>query len=388
MTWTDESLKSFGWNIQRLIQKQDLSREESYAMFRQILLNQQPELQQGAFLAALVSKGETAREIAGAWQAIIELDTNCTADVFDGSLVENSGTGMDQIKTFNVSSAAAVVAAAGGVRLARHGARALTSTCGTVDLLEAVGIDVDCEVEIVVNSIKQTGIGIFNGMSSKVHPQSLARILSRIRFGSTLNIAASLANPCRPTHALRGVYSRDLIPKVAEVMKEIGYERAMVVHGLDAENKRGMDELSNLGESVVHEFYPNGVEKNYSFVPEDIGIKRCEYAAIAALGDIRKEAVRFMQVIDGTNWPECIDLTCLNSAALLYIDGKVNDLKTGVEASRDLIHSGRAIAKLSEWVAVQADPKKQGKRRYFELAVSSGINLSSIDPMVSPKKSR
>ena len=179
----------------------------------------------------------------------MELDTTDVPEDLGVPLVENSGTGMDQLKTFNVSSAAAVVAAAGGARLARHGARALTSSCGTVDLLESVGIDVECDVETVAKSIREVGIGIFNGMSAKIHPRSLARILSQIRFGSTLNIAASLASPCRPTHALRGVYAKDVIPKAAAVMKEIGYERAMVVHGFDKNREKGMDELSTIGES-------------------------------------------------------------------------------------------------------------------------------------------
>ena len=122
------------------------------------------------------------------------------------------------------------------------------------------GVDVDCNMETVERSIKQAGIGLFNGMSPKVHPKSLARILSQIRFGSTLNIAASLASPFRPTYALRGVYSEGIISKVSEVMKEIGYERGMIVHGFDFGKQKGMDELSNIGESIVHEFFPDDSE--------------------------------------------------------------------------------------------------------------------------------
>ena len=160
-----DPIQTFGWQIQKLINGQDLTRAESYAMFRQVLDDAQPDLQQGAFLAALAAKGETPEEIAGAWQAIFELDTVRVPDNLGAPLVENSGTGMDSLKTFNISSAAAVVAAAGGVRMARHGARALTSTCGTVDLLEAVGVDVECDVPAVARSIRRAGIGLFNGAS-------------------------------------------------------------------------------------------------------------------------------------------------------------------------------------------------------------------------------
>lgn len=375
MTCTQEALRDFGWKIQRLIEKKDLTRNESYDMFRQILENCQPDIQQGAFLAALAAKGETPQEIAGAWQAIVDVDT-VTVDAGLGSpLVENSGTGMDQLKTFNVSSAAAVVAAAGGVRLCRHGARALTSACGTVDILEFIGIDVDCDVDTVAYSIQQTGIGLFNGMSPKVHPRSLARILSQIRFGSTLNIAASLAGPCRPTHGLRGVHSQKMLPTVAMVMQEIGYQRALVVHGFDAEKKKGMDELSTLGESMIHEFHPDGTEHTFSLVPEDVGLKRSEYGAIAALGDIRKEAVRFMQVIAGSGHSECIDLTCLNAGAIFYLVGKAECIGAGVAVGKEIIQSGQALSKLSEWVAVQADPEGKGRQRYRDVAAAAGVNV-------------
>lgn len=372
-SWSDESVKEFGWNIQRLIRKEDLSREESYEMFRQVLLNRQPDLQQGAFLAALVSKGETHGEIAGAWQAISELDTVRVNGELGAPLVENSGTGMDQLKTFNVSTAASVVAAAGGVRIARHGARALTSSCGTVDLLDWIGIDVECEVETVVASIRKEGIGLFNGMSPMVHPRALGRILSRIRFGSTLNIAASLASPCRPTHALRGVYASELVPKVCGVMKEIGYERGMVVHGFDVGKQKGMDEISTIGETLVREFFPGGEERQFYLAPEDVGLKRAEYRAVAATGDVRKEAVRFMQIMSGTGHHECIDMTCLNAGAVLYMVDKAEDIREGIEASREIIETGKALAKLTRWVAVQSDKSGKGLQKYLKTASEAGI---------------
>jgi len=381
MAWSEESLRQFGLNIQRLICKEDLSREESYEMFRQVLLNRQPDLQQGAFLSALASKGETSREIAGAWQAIVELDTALVSNDLDRPLVENSGTGMDHLKTFNVSTAASVIAAAGGARLARHGARALTSSCGTVDLLEMIGIDVECGVDVVVASIKEAGIGLFNGTSPRVHPHSLGRILGQIRFGSTLNIAASLASPCRPTHALRGVYSKELVPKVSEVMKEIGYERAMVVHGFDSRKEKGMDEISTIGETVVYEFFPGGEERIFLLAPEDVGVKRAEYSSIAATGDVRKEAVRFMKIISGTGYPECIDMACINAGAILYLVGKAENIRLGVEMSREIIESGKALAKLSRWVSIQADPSKEGLKRYLSAAAEAGIG-SQVDALL------
>jgi anthranilate phosphoribosyltransferase len=296
-------------------------------------------------------------------------------------VVENSGTGMDRLKTFNVSSAAAIVAAAGGVRLARHGARALTSTCGTVDLLEAIGIDVECEVQTVENSIERAGIGLFNGMSPKVHPQSLARILSQIRFGSTLNIAASLASPCRPTHALRGVYSKGIISHVSDVMKEIGYQRAIVVHGLDATNENGMDEFSTIGESVVREFFPDGRDIAYCIAPEDVGIPRADYEQIAATGDLRSEAVRFLKVIGGVDYPECRDITCFNAGAIFHLIGKVDSIKDGVTYARELIDTKTALNKLCEWVSFQTAADHCGVETLVNVSRQAGLE-TEIQSMI------
>ncbi len=373
--YADESIKAFGQYIQKLISRENLSRTESYTLFCQILDNEQPDLQQGAFLAALAAKGETPEEIAGVWQAIFERDTVRADEDLGTPLVENSGTGMDALKTFNVSSAAALVAAAGGVRMARHGARALTSSCGTVDLLEAVGLDVECDVTTVARSIREAGIGLFNGMSPAIHPRGLARILSQIRFGSTLNIAASLASPCRPTHGLRGVSREDLIGPAAAVMKAIGYRRALVVHGFDGDGRLGMDELSTLGESRVREFAPDG-ETTFTLTPEEVGLPRRRYSEIAATGDPETEAVRFLQTVAGVENGPCEEITCLNAGALFYLVDQVRTLADGVRQARDLIREGEALRKLVAWVGVQADADGRGIQRLRAVARRAGLGVA------------
>lgn len=372
MTPNESHLREFGAQIQRLIAGENLSRQACYEMFRQLLENRQPDLHQGAFLAALAAKGETSEEIAGAWQAIVELDT-CKIDIDPGpALVENSGTGMDSLKTFNVSTAAAVVAAAGGVRMARHGARALTSKCGTVDILDTLGINVECPVEQVGRSIDRVGIGIFNGMSPRVHPNALFRILGQIRFGSTLNIAASLASPCRPTHGLRGVYAEPVMDKVLHLMQAIGYRRAMVVHGLDADGRKGMDEVSTLGETEVRELFPDGSHHAYRLAPEDLRLRRGTYAEVAALDDVQAEALRFVQVIGGTAHEACIDLVCANAGAIFYLAGRAVDLASGVNEAQALIHGGGALEKLCQWMTVQCDEAHDGLKRFAAIAARAG----------------
>ncbi len=373
MEYKESSLREFGQQIQKLIDKQNLSRQECYEMFRQIMENSQPDLHQGAFLAALTTKGETSLEIAGAWEAIVELDTCRLEDEPGTPLFENSGTGMDSLKTFNVSTAAAIVAAAGGVRMARHGARALTSKCGTVDMLDALGINVDCSVNMVGESIKRTGIGIFNGMSPQVHPSGLFRILSQIRFGSTLNIAASLASPCKPTHGLRGVYAEPVMDNVMQIMQAIGYQRAMVVHGYDDQGEKGMDEISTIGETAVQEFFPDGSCRSYRLAPEDLKLERGSYGDVAAQEDIHKETVRFLQVISGNDHPACIDLVCANAGAIFYLSGQSADLLTGVDRAKELIHDGSTLEKLCQWMTVQCDRERTGLQRFTAIAARAGL---------------
>ncbi len=346
----EEKIKTFGGKVTELINKKCLARQEVKEMFSQVLLNEQPELQQGAFLAALVAKGETLDEIAGTWEAIYEFDTVKAKPTVPQPLVENCGTGMDGLKTFNISTAASIVAAAGGVFMAKHGARAITSRCGAVDILEAVGVDVECEAEIVKKSIERAGIGIFNGMSPNIHP-ALARILSQIRFGTTLNIAASLANPALPRYGVRGVYAKELVEPVAQIMKEIGYKRAIVVHGLDEDEGQGMDEASINGESIIAEL-EDGKVTTYKINPEDFGIRRANYQEIMA-SSLEEEVKRFLALLSGKEDGARQEIVCLNAALVFYLFDKDKDLKKNYIKAKEILGSGQAMFKLKQWVKEQ-----------------------------------
>lgn len=360
---SEERLKHFGRKVDDLIKGISLTRAEAFELFRQILKDDQPDLQQGAFLAAITAKGATAEEIAGIWEAIYEVDTLKVQPSVQGPLAENCGTGMDSIKTFNISTAASIVAAAGGINMAKHGSRAITSRCGTVDMLEMLGIDVDCDVDLVKRSIEVAGIGIFNGMSGKVHPSALYRILSQIRFGTVLNIAGSLANPALPAYGVRGVYSREMVLPVARAMKEIGYKRAFVVHGRSGDGLRGMDELSTLGRTDVAELDEDGSIREYALYAGDLGLEMGDESAILNGGDIGEEAVRLLQVLSGLDRGDRREIVCLNAAPLLCITGRSEDLREGVEKAGDIIDSGRAVKKLQSWVREQnRDPGERVER--------------------------
>lgn len=344
--------REFGSYIVRLIGGQNLARDEMSACFREILLDSQSEMQQGAFLSALAAKGETAEEIAAVWNMIYELDTAKVTIDTDAPLVENCGTGMDSFKTFNISTAASIIAAADGVTMAKHGARAITSKCGTVDILEELGVNVECAPEVVKKSIETAGIGIFNGMSPLVHPQALGRILSKVCFGTVLNIAASLANPAMPKMAVRGVYCRDMLRPTAGIMREIGFDRAIVIYG-DCGEHGGIDEASTIGETFVCELAGDGSISEYSISPEQFGIKRACPDDLRMTDDKSSEARRIKELLVGKETQARTDIVCLNAGLILYLAGRRPTLESAFERANDIINSDKAIGKLNEWICVQ-----------------------------------
>ncbi|OPX59425.1 MAG: Anthranilate phosphoribosyltransferase [Methanomassiliicoccales archaeon PtaB.Bin215] len=360
----DIELREFGTSVDALIRGEHIGRRRTRDMFREVLLNQQPDLQQGAFLAALTSARPTPEEIAGAWEAIFEIDTEKARPEVDGYLVENCGTGMDRIKTFNVSTLASVVAAAGGVYMAKHGARAITSRCGIVDMAETLGVDVECEVSVVKRSVEVAGIGLFNGMSAKVHPQALYRILSQVRFGTILNVAGSLANPASPEVGVRGVYSRELVLPLARTMREMGYRKGIVAHGLDGNGERGMDELSTLGRSIISEFHEDGEVSSYDITPQGMGLPIGQEKEILSTLDRETEALRFIRVLLGKESGSRRDMVALNTAPMLYLNGNVSSLEEGVAKALDILESGKGFVKLKDWVRAQSsgDPGERLER--------------------------
>lgn len=360
----DEQLKQFGAHVDALMRGGSVDRTTVREMMRQVLLNEQPELQQGAMLAALTAKGPTPEEIAGCWEAIYEFDTTKVKPNVE-QLVENCGTGMDEVKTYNISTAAAIIAAACGARIARHGARALTSRCGTVDVAEMMGVDVECEPEVVRRSIEKVGLGLFNGMSPKVHPH-IARVLSQIRFGTILNISASLANPASPSIGVRGVYSKELLEFVADVMREIGYKRGMVFCGSNSDGSRSMDEISNLGETRVVEFN-GGRLKRYTLGPESFGLDRAEDDDVLASEDVERDTLTLLRVISGKEHGPKLDVACANAAPILYLTHRASSLKQGFELAMDAVENGEGLKKLEEWVGAQNENPEKGKKRLREL---------------------
>jgi len=362
-----ERNSNFGRIITRLIQKESLSRQEARHAFTMVLKDEVTEMQQGAFLAALTAKGETGEEVAGAWEAIYELDTEKVPLDGQGPVVENSGTGMDSFKTFNISTAASLIAASGGVKMARHGARAITSKCGTVDLAEALGVDVECTAGVVAESIGRSGVGLFNGMSPLIHPNALGRILSRIRFGSTLNIAASLANPAMPRMGVRGVYAREMILPVAGVMKAIGYKRALVMYGEVDDSDMGMDEASVCGTTHCAELTETGQIVTYSFRPSDLGMDTHDPSGLVPSDDLSQEARSFTSLLQARLKGARADAAVLNGGLIFYVAGLSDTIGGGARKASSILEGGGAFDTLRRWVIAQNRHPEEGRERLERL---------------------
>ncbi|MFA0816552.1 MAG: anthranilate phosphoribosyltransferase [Anaerofustis sp.] len=353
-------MEQFSTAVTKLIQKQDLSYDEMIYYFKKLMNNEETEMHQGAFLSALAAKGESPEEIKAVWQCIMDLDTVIAKPEVSAPLVENSGTGMDRLKTFNISSLAALCAASEGVVIARHGARAMTSKCGAIDVLENAGVFVDAPAPLVKQSIEQTGIGIYNGMSPQIHPNALGRILSQISFGTVLNVAASLANPAIPEYAVRGVYEKEMLLPVANIMKEIGYRKAYIICGLNSEGISMIDEASTIGDTAYAYLGEDGRIEQGIISPESVGIKRVDPDQIRAMETKEANTDLFMKVLCGKATDAQTDITALNAGLILMLAGKANSLTDGVQLARDAIYSGKAYAKLEQWVSVQDNPENKG----------------------------
>ncbi|MDY6905173.1 MAG: anthranilate phosphoribosyltransferase [Thermodesulfobacteriota bacterium] len=352
--------------ISRLSRRQDLTRRQADQAFTTILNDATTPVQQGAFLGALVTKGETAEEIAGAWDAIFHQDTVTAPIDSDLGVVENSGTGMDTFKTFNISTAAAIIAASQGIPMARHGARAITSACGTVDMAECLGVDVECSPEMVTKSIENANIGLFNGMSPAIHPGALGRLLSQIHFGSTLNIAASLANPALPKIGLRGVYSRKMVIPVIQVMKAIGYEKAIVLHGSvdhpDHDPASGMDEASVCGPTFCARLTETGEIETFTLYPKTLGLGKGDPMELAPVMDMHAETRRFAELISNRDNSLRKEAVLLNAALIFDVAGIVPDITSGLETATRALENGDALNTLTAWVTTQNHDPEKGRK--------------------------
>ncbi|HLC27948.1 MAG TPA: anthranilate phosphoribosyltransferase [Dehalococcoidia bacterium] len=316
----------------------DLTEDEAADTMREILSGEATPAQLGAFLIALRLKGETVDEIAG--MARVMREHSLHVDV-DGPLLDTCGTGGDDRGTFNVSTAAAFVAAGAGVRIAKHGNRAMTSGCGSADVLEALGAKIDLMPEQVAECINRTGFGFM--FAQVFHPAMKHAAGPRREIGvrTIFNILGPLTNPAGAQHQLLGVARREIAPKMAAALQRLGGRHALVVHGND-----GVDELSISGPSSVQEIR-DGEITEYSISPQDAGLPIAAADAIRG-GTPEQNAAVLAATLKGERGP-MRDVVLLNAAAALMAADAVRDLREGARVAQGSIDSGAAARRLAEW---------------------------------------
>jgi anthranilate phosphoribosyltransferase len=324
-----------------LLDGRDLSRAEAREVMGTIMRGETTPAQIGGFLIALRVKGETADEIAGCAEAMREhvLAVRPRRD----DLVDTAGTGGDGANTFNISTAAALVAAAAGAGVAKHGNRAASSTTGAADVLEALGFELTQSPERIERSIDELGFGFLFAQAHHPAMKHAGPVRRELATRTVFNVLGPLTNPAGARAQLVGVYSPAIVRTIAEALLQLGAHRAYVVHGAG-----GIDELSPAGPNVVCEV-DNGEIREYELDPNDLGVPRCNPAELRG-GDPAHNARALRNVLGGGNGGHR-SAVLLNAAGAIAASGHAADLREGLELARETVDSGAAMARLEELIA-------------------------------------
>jgi anthranilate phosphoribosyltransferase len=337
--------------LQQIVDGRNLGLEEAECLMGEIF-NGATDAQIGALLIALRMKGESASEIAGLAKKMRSSAIRITPKV-DGTLVDTCGTGGDSSNTINVSTAAAIVTAAAGVYVAKHGNYAISSKCGSANVLSELGVNISPAPEEVQRMIETVGIGFM--LAPLFHPamKRVAHVRRELGIRTVFNLLGPLTNPAGAKAQVIGVYDPRLCEKLAEVHKILEMDRAMVVHGM------GMDEITNTGETLVAEL-KNGTVRCYSLRPEDFGYRLAKAAEIAG-GTPEENARRLVNVMKG-EVSAARDIIAMNSGAAIYVSGQASTLQEGAAMAEQALDSGGALNTLKKMVDINGDP---GKLRRF-----------------------
>ncbi len=330
--------------IEKIVNKQDLSYDEAYAVINEIMNGETTPVQNAAFLASLSTKStkaETIEEIAGCAAA---MRAHATKVEYNGDLLEIVGTGGDHAQSFNISTTAALVAAAGGAKVSKHGNRAASSKCGTADCLEALGVNISQDPEKCVELLEKVGMCFFFAQKYHTSMKYVGPIRKELGIRTVFNILGPLTNPASPSHQLLGVYDEALVEPLARVLTSLGVKRGMVVYGQDK-----LDEISMSAPTTVCEF-DNGKYKSYVITPELFGLNRCEKADLVG-GSPEENAQITRDILAGAKGPKR-DAVLMNAGAALYITGKVASMKDGIDLAASLIDSGAATKTLEAFIEV------------------------------------
>ena len=330
--------------IEKIVNKQDLSYDEAYTVMNEIMSGETTPTQNAAFLSALSTKSakaETKDEIAGCAAAMrdhaIRVDTGM--DIF-----EIVGTGGDNAQSFNISTTSAIIAAAGGMKVAKHGNRAASSKCGTADCLEALGVNIQQEPEKCIELLNEVGMCFFFAQKYHSSMKYVGAIRKELGFRTVFNILGPLTNPGSPSMQLLGVYDEYLVEPLAQVLVSLGVKRGMVVYGQDK-----LDEISMSAPTKICEI-KDGWFKSFVIKPEDFGFERCTKDELK--GGTPEENAKITRAILGGEKGPKRNAVLLNAGASLYIGGKAESFKDGVKLAAEIIDSGKALETLEKFIEV------------------------------------
>ena len=328
--------------LEHVLAGQDLSHADMLTIMQQVMGGELTPAQIAGLVVALRVKGESVDEIAAAAAVMRQLSTK--VDIQDKAhLIDTCGTGGDGIQTFNVSTASAFVAAAAGAKVAKHGGRSVSSTCGSADVLEALGVNVNLTPDQVADCVNEIGIGFMFAPNHHSAMKHAAPVRRELGVRTIFNLLGPLTNPASAKRQVMGVFSKDLTLKLAKVLKNLGSEHVLVVHGAD-----GMDEISFTGDTFVAEL-KDGKVREYTLNPAQFGLK------LHALKSIRVENAQqskamILDVLQGKanvgKTSAARDIVLLNAGAAIYTAGLQDTIHKGVEHAMQVIDSGAALAKL------------------------------------------
>lgn len=340
--------------IVKIVSKQDLTFDEAYTVMNEIMSGQTSPTQNAAFLAALSTKSaraETTQEIAGCAAAMRAHATRVETpfDVF-----EIVGTGGDNAHSFNISTTTALIAAAGGLKVAKHGNRAASSLCGTADCLEALGVNIDLSPEDCVELLNKVGMCFFFAQKYHSSMKHVGAIRKELGFRTVFNILGPLTNPASPKIQLLGVYDEYLVEPLAKVLMDLGIRRGMVVYGQDR-----LDEISLSAPTTVCEF-KDGWYKTYVIRPEDFGMERCIKEDLRG-GTPEVNAGITRSILNGSLSGHKRNVVLLNAGASLYLGGAALTFAEGIELAASLIDNGKAVETLESLIDHSNSLKNRGQ---------------------------
>ena len=327
--------------IQAVIDKRDLDTNEMTAVMRQIMTGEASPAQIGGFLVGLRMKGESIEEIAAAAAVMRELATG--VQVSGEHLVDIVGTGGDASSSFNVSTACTFVVAAAGGKVAKHGNRSVSSKSGSADLLEAAGVNLDLNPEQVAACINEVGVGF---MFAPKHHSAMKHAIGprkEMAVRTIFNVLGPLTNPAGVTRQLMGVFADNLVEPLAHVLKRLGSQHVMVVHGED-----GMDEISISASTHIAEL-KDGEIRDYFITPEQFGFERAGRETLA-VADAQQSLEVIQGILEGKTGP-ARDIVLLNAGAAIYVAGLTDDIQSGIDLAREKIDDGEAKGRLDALVA-------------------------------------